>query len=85
MCWAARSQGIGFAALLGLVYAILYSLLQAEELALLLGALLLFTTLALDHAADPQARLVSGDGLQRPHHLMGKLPSSATDDTDHQP
>ena len=40
-------QGIGFAALLGLVYAILYSLLQAEEIALLLGALLLFTTLAL--------------------------------------
>ncbi|MBL0624158.1 cell envelope integrity protein CreD [Aeromonas veronii] len=40
-------QGIGFAALLGLVYAILYSLLQAEEIALLLGALLLFATLAL--------------------------------------
>lgn len=40
-------QGIGFASLLGLVYAILYSLLQAEEIALLLGALLLFTTLAL--------------------------------------
>ncbi|MCQ4056128.1 cell envelope integrity protein CreD [Aeromonas sp. SG16] len=42
-----RKQGIGFAALLGLVYAILYSLLQAEEIALLLGALLLFATLAL--------------------------------------
>lgn len=40
-------QGIGFAALLGLVYATLYSLLQAEEIALLLGALLLFATLAL--------------------------------------
>ncbi|MCO5343263.1 cell envelope integrity protein CreD [Aeromonas veronii] len=40
-------QGIGFAALLGLVYAILYSLLQAEEIALLLGALLLFATLTL--------------------------------------
>ncbi|WP_421248625.1 cell envelope integrity protein CreD [Aeromonas jandaei] len=40
-------QGIGFATLLGLVYAILYSLLQAEEIALLLGALLLFATLAL--------------------------------------
>ncbi|QNF16757.1 cell envelope integrity protein CreD [Aeromonas jandaei] len=40
-------QGIGFASLLGLVYAILYSLLLAEEIALLLGALLLFTTLAL--------------------------------------
>ncbi|MEZ7011721.1 cell envelope integrity protein CreD [Aeromonas sp. S13(2024)] len=40
-------KGIGFAALLGLVYAILYSLLQAEEIALLLGALLLFATLAL--------------------------------------
>ncbi|BCS49851.1 cell envelope integrity protein CreD [Aeromonas jandaei] len=40
-------QGSGFAALLGLVYAILYSLLQAEEIALLLGALLLFATLAL--------------------------------------
>ncbi|QWL60962.1 cell envelope integrity protein CreD [Aeromonas jandaei] len=40
-------QGIGFAAPLGLVYAILYSLLQAEEIALLLGALLLFATLAL--------------------------------------
>ncbi|CAJ1870151.1 cell envelope integrity protein CreD [Aeromonas jandaei] len=40
-------QGIGFAAQLGLVYAILYSLLQAEEIALLLGALLLFATLAL--------------------------------------
>ncbi|PTT48103.1 cell envelope integrity protein CreD [Aeromonas sp. HMWF016] len=42
-----QKQGIGFAALLGLVYAILYSLLQAEEIALLLGALLLFATLAL--------------------------------------
>ncbi|WP_421276577.1 cell envelope integrity protein CreD [Aeromonas veronii] len=40
-------QGSGFAALLGLVYAILYSLLQAEEIALLLGAMLLFATLAL--------------------------------------
>jgi hypothetical protein len=40
-------QGMGFAALLGLVYAILFGLLQAEETALLLGALLLFATLAL--------------------------------------
>ncbi|MGL5610436.1 MAG: cell envelope integrity protein CreD, partial [Aeromonas veronii] len=40
-------QGLGFVTLLGLVYAILYSLLQAEEIALLLGALLLFATLAL--------------------------------------
>ena len=40
-------QGVGFAALLGLVYAILFGLLQAEEAALLLGALLLFTILAL--------------------------------------
>ncbi len=40
-------QGLGFAALLGLVYAILFGLLQAEEIALLLGALLLFTILAL--------------------------------------
>ncbi|MNG04332.1 Inner membrane protein CreD [compost metagenome] len=40
-------QGIGFAALLGLVYAILFGLLQAEEIALLLGALLLFAILAL--------------------------------------
>lgn len=40
-------QGLGFAALLGLVYAILFGLLQAEETALLLGALLLFAILAL--------------------------------------
>lgn len=40
-------QGMGFAALLGLVYAILFGLLQAEETALLLGALLLFAILAL--------------------------------------
>ncbi|MBR7631150.1 cell envelope integrity protein CreD [Aeromonas popoffii] len=40
-------QGIGFAALLGLVYAILFGLLQAQEIALLLGALLLFAILAL--------------------------------------
>ncbi len=40
-------QGLGFAALLGLVYSILFGLLQAEEIALLLGALLLFTILAL--------------------------------------
>ena len=40
-------QGMGFAALLGLVYAILFGLLQAEEIALLLGALLLFAVLAL--------------------------------------
>ncbi|MGY6040289.1 cell envelope integrity protein CreD [Aeromonas sp. AE23HZ002T15] len=40
-------QGLGFAALLGLVYSILFGLLQAEEIALLLGALLLFAVLAL--------------------------------------
>lgn len=40
-------QGLGFAALLGLVYAILFGLLQAQEIALLLGALLLFVILAL--------------------------------------
>lgn len=40
-------QGMGFAAQLGLVYAILFGLLQAEETALLLGALLLFAILAL--------------------------------------
>ena len=40
-------QGLGFAALLGLVYAILFGLLQAQETALLLGALLLFAILAL--------------------------------------
>ncbi|HGY5296057.1 TPA: cell envelope integrity protein CreD [Aeromonas salmonicida] len=40
-------QGLGFAALLGLVYTILFGLLQAEEIALLLGALLLFAILAL--------------------------------------
>ena len=67
-------QGIGFAALLGLVYAILYSLLQAEEIALLLGALLLVRHPGADHDADPQARLVSGDGLQRPRHHMGGPP-----------
>ncbi|MGY3945082.1 cell envelope integrity protein CreD [Aeromonas tecta] len=40
-------QGLGFSALLGLVYSILFGLLQAEEIALLLGALLLFAILAL--------------------------------------
>jgi inner membrane protein len=40
-------QGLGFAALLGIVYATLYGLLQAQQSALLLGALLLFAVLAL--------------------------------------
>lgn len=40
-------QGLGFAAILGVVYSILFGLLQAEEIALLLGALLLFAVLAL--------------------------------------
>jgi inner membrane protein len=40
-------QGVSFAALLGLVYAVLFGLLQAEGNALLLGALLLFSVLAL--------------------------------------
>lgn len=40
-------QGVGFSALLGLVYGVLFGLLQAEGNALLLGALLLFVVLAL--------------------------------------
>lgn len=40
-------QGVGFSALLGLVYGVLFGLLQAEGNALLLGALLLFIVLAL--------------------------------------
>ncbi|PJG58733.1 cell envelope integrity protein CreD [Aeromonas cavernicola] len=39
--------GAGFSILLGLVYALLFGLLQAEDMALLLGALLLFLVLAL--------------------------------------
>ncbi len=40
-------RGLGFACLLSLLYAILYGLMQAEDLALLLGSGLLFIALAL--------------------------------------
>ncbi len=40
-------RGLGFAALLSLLYAILYGLMQAEEIALLLGSGLLFVVLAI--------------------------------------
>lgn len=40
-------RGIGFASLLALLYAILYGLMQAEDIALLLGSGLLFVVLAL--------------------------------------
>ena len=40
-------RGLGFAALLTLLYAILYGLMQAEEIALLLGSGLLFVVLAI--------------------------------------
>lgn len=39
--------GVGFASLLALLYAILYGLMQAEDIALLLGSGLLFVVLAL--------------------------------------
>ncbi len=41
------SWGIGFAALLGLLYAILYGLLISEDLALMLGSITLFVLLSL--------------------------------------
>ena len=44
---AGAQTGHGFGFLLGLVYAILFGLLQAEGDSLLLGALLLFAILAL--------------------------------------
>jgi len=40
-------RGFGFACLLALLYAILYGLMQAEDIALLLGSVLLFVVLAL--------------------------------------
>ena len=40
-------RGVGFASLLALLYAILYGLMQAEDIALLLGSGLLFVVLAL--------------------------------------
>jgi inner membrane protein len=39
-------RGLGFAALLAILYAVLYLLLQSEDYALLLGSLLLFVVLA---------------------------------------
>lgn len=42
-----RRRGLGFAGLLGLLFATLYGLLQSEDNALLLGSLLLFALLAL--------------------------------------
>ncbi|WP_368172378.1 cell envelope integrity protein CreD [Aeromonas sp. R2-1] len=77
-------QGIGFAALLGLVYAILYSLLQAEEIALLLGALLLFATLALIMLLTRKL-----DWYQvmenSPSATAWAAPQPSTSDTSHQP
>ena len=41
-----RARGLGFAAMLGLLYAALYGLLMSEDNALVLGAGLLFVVLA---------------------------------------
>ncbi|MBK6334053.1 MAG: inner membrane CreD family protein [Thermomonas sp.] len=41
-----RARGMGFAAMLGLLYAALYGLLMSEDNALVLGAGLLFVVLA---------------------------------------
>lgn len=68
-------QGIGFAALLGLVYAILYSLLQAEEIALLLGALLLFATLALIMLLTRKLDWYQVMDYNAPRHHMGSSPT----------
>lgn len=68
-------HGIGFAALLGLVYAILYSLLQAEEIALLLGALLLFATLALIMLLTRKLDWYQVMDYNAPRHHMGSSPT----------
>lgn len=77
-------QGMGFAALLGLVYAILFGLLQAEETALLLGALLLFATLALVMGLTRKL-----DWYQvmenSPSATAWAAPQPSTSDTSHQP
>lgn len=77
-------QGMGFAALLGLVYAILFGLLQAEETALLLGALLLFATLALVMGLTRKL-----DWYQvmenSPSATAWAAPQPSTNDTSHQP
>lgn len=39
-------RGLGFASLIGMLFAVLYALLQAEDYALLMGTLLLFAVLA---------------------------------------
>ena len=76
-------QGIGFAALLGLVYAILYSLLQAEEIALLLGALLLFATLALIMLLTRKLDWYQVMDYSAPATTWA-APQSSTSDTNHQ-
>ncbi len=76
-------QGIGFAALLGLVYAILYSLLQAEEIALLLGALLLFATLALIMMLTRKLDWYQVMDYSAPATTWA-APQSSTSDTNHQ-
>ncbi|MEV3841788.1 cell envelope integrity protein CreD [Aeromonas veronii] len=77
-------QGIGFAALLGLVYAILYSLLQAEEIALLLGAVLLFATLALIMLLTRKLDWYQVMDYSAPATTWA-APQSSTSDTSHQP
>jgi inner membrane protein len=77
-------QGIGFAALLGLVYAILYSLLQAEEIALLLGALLLFATLALIMMLTRKLDWYQVMDYNAPVTTWA-APQPSTSDTHHQP
>lgn len=76
-------QGIGFAALLGLVYAILYSLLQAEEIALLLGALLLFATLAQIMLLTRKLDWYQVMDYSAPATTWA-APQSSTSDTNHQ-
>ena len=46
MALRSRVRGLGFAAMLGLLYAALYGLLMCEDNALVLGAGLLFVVLA---------------------------------------
>lgn len=68
-------RGLGFACLLGLLYAILYGLMQAEDLALLLGSALLFVALALVMVITRHVDW----------YRLGRRQETATDNQDNQP
>lgn len=61
-----RARGLGFAAMLGLLYAVLYGLLLSEDNALALGAGLLFVILAAIMVATRRVDWYRLSGGQRP-------------------